>query len=280
MKYHLLIFLIILMLFLSSDLEADILELNSPSNLKNNSNRNSNIINRQHEGLGENDTIILVDAHFKNGNLIGENSAFYINGNIKLFAEIQQSPEDSQLLSGYCKKYSIEGYLTEYIEFSENVIIIHKSSDGTNVINDLDSLQIDTAINTDDLFTSMINPLRSGFTNHFIEYDTHPKPLEIKFVEFPSGTWNQFEDVCLLEVEVFYDGSVGAVEVRKSLATGPGGLDEAAVNSVKMWKFVPALRNQRGLSCWTYIQIQFNSINRIISFKEFDNPYEKNNNKY
>ena len=274
MKYHLLIFSIILMIFLSSDLEADILDLNPSINLKQISTYKSEIINRQHNIRGANGTILLVDAYFKKGNLIGKNTVYYKNGNIKLYAEIQQNPEDSQLLSGYCKKYSLEGILIEYIEFSENVIITHTSSDGTNLIINLDSLQINK---TNDLFTSMINPLRSGFTDYFTIYETHPKPLEVKYVEFPSGTWNQFKDDCGLQVEVFYDGSIGAIKILKSLASGPGGLDEAAVNSVKMWKFEPALQNQRGVSCWIYIQIHFDSINRTISLKKYDNPIDSIN---
>ena len=271
MKFYLLIVIIIL-LFLIPDLEAEILELNSSNNFKQNSNYYSEIINRRHNIRGANGTIILVDAYFKKGSLIGKNTAYYKNGNIKLFAEIQQNPEDSQLLSGYCKKYSLEGILIEYIEFLENVIIVHKTSDGTNLIIDLDSLQINK---TNDLFTSMINPLRSGFTDNFYLADTIAKPLEVKFVEFPSGTWNRFKDDCVLQVEVFYDGSVGAIKILKSLASGPGGLDEAAVNSVKMWKFEPALRNQRGVSCWIAIHIHFDSLNRTISYRELEYPYKK-----
>ena len=271
MKFYLLIVIIIL-LFLLPDLEADTLELNSSKDFKQNSTYYSEIINRRHNIRGADGTIILVDAYFKKDNLIGKNAAYYKNGNIKLFAEIQQNPENSQLLSGYCKKYSLEGILIEYIEFSENVIITHTSSDGTNLIIELDSLQINK---TNDLFTSMINPLRSGFTDLFCIYDTHPKPLEVKFADFPSGTWNQFEDDCVLQVEVFYDGSVGEIKILKSLASGPGGLDEAAVNSVKMWKFEPALRNKRGVSCWIAIHIHFDSLNRTISYKELEYPYKK-----
>ena len=60
-----------------------------------------------------------------------------------------------------------------------------------------------------------------------------------------------------LEVEIFEDGSVGAINVVKSLMAGPGGLDEAAVNSVKKWIFEPAMSAEKPVACWITLSVSF-----------------------
>ncbi len=61
----------------------------------------------------------------------------------------------------------------------------------------------------------------------------------------------------ILEVEVFADGTVGAIEVRKSLMSGPGGLDEAAIKSVKQWIFQPAKSSGRAVAVWVTFPVTF-----------------------
>ena len=60
-----------------------------------------------------------------------------------------------------------------------------------------------------------------------------------------------------LEVESFEDGSVGAINVVKSLMAGPGGFDEAAVNSVRKWIFQPAMTCGEPVACWAVFPIIF-----------------------
>ncbi len=44
---------------------------------------------------------------------------------------------------------------------------------------------------------------------------------------------NNIEGDVILKIKIFTDGTVGHIEIIKSLMAGPGGLDEAAINSVK-----------------------------------------------
>ena len=58
----------------------------------------------------------------------------------------------------------------------------------------------------------------------------------------------------LLEVEVLEDGSVGAVEVVKSLLYE---LDELAVKAVRQWKFKPARAQGQPVAVWVRLPISF-----------------------
>lgn len=61
-----------------------------------------------------------------------------------------------------------------------------------------------------------------------------------------------------LKVEILADGSVGAIEVSKSLFPGPGGLDECAVNAVKQWKYSPAKDDEgKPVACWVTFPVKF-----------------------
>ena len=53
----------------------------------------------------------------------------------------------------------------------------------------------------------------------------------------------------ILKVEVLTDGTVGVVEVLKSLMLGPGGLDEAAIKCVKQWRFSITKENGKPVVC-------------------------------
>jgi TonB family protein len=50
------------------------------------------------------------------------------------------------------------------------------------------------------------------------------------------------QGVVLLEAVVLPDGSIGAVQVRRSLDPR-FGLDQEAMRTVREWRFSPALRN-------------------------------------
>jgi len=50
-----------------------------------------------------------------------------------------------------------------------------------------------------------------------------------------------------LEIEILRDGSIGAIEVVKSLQ---GGFDEAAIEAVRQWKMQPAKNGGIPVACW------------------------------
>jgi periplasmic protein TonB len=58
-----------------------------------------------------------------------------------------------------------------------------------------------------------------------------------------------------LRVLVTAQGTVGAIEVSSS--SGTAGLDEAALESVKKWKFKPALQGDKPVDYWTIVPIKY-----------------------
>lgn len=98
-----------------------------------------------------------------------------------------------------------------------------------------------------------------GNTSKFAVYENAPLPIkQVKpiYPEFAKKSGIQGE--VILEVEVFTDGSVGAIEVVKSLMSGPGGLDEAAIKAVKQWEFSPAKSGGKPVACWVTFPVGFN----------------------
>lgn len=97
-----------------------------------------------------------------------------------------------------------------------------------------------------------------GKTSKFVVYDEEPIAIKRAPLNYPTFALNaRIEGEVILEVEVFADGTVGAVEVVKSLMSGPGGLDISAVNSVKQWKSSPAKRKGKPVACWLTFPIKF-----------------------
>ena len=97
-----------------------------------------------------------------------------------------------------------------------------------------------------------------GKTSKFGEFEVAPYPIKQVPPIYPaSAKEKNIKGEVWLEVEVFTDGTVGAIEVIKSVMPGPAGLDEAAVNSVKKWIFQPALSCGEPVACWAVFPIIF-----------------------
>lgn len=97
-----------------------------------------------------------------------------------------------------------------------------------------------------------------GNTNKLVVFEDPPVPIKQIFPVYSSMAINvELEGIVGLEVEVFADGTVGAVEVLRSLQSGPGGLDQEAVKAVKQWEFQPARSNGNPIAVWTYVEIEF-----------------------
>lgn len=97
-----------------------------------------------------------------------------------------------------------------------------------------------------------------GKTSKFGDPEIVAYPIKRAPLIYSTSARNAgIEGEVILEVEVFADGSVGAINVVKSLMAGPGGLDEAAVNSVKKWIFKPALSCRKPVACWIIFPILF-----------------------
>ncbi len=97
-----------------------------------------------------------------------------------------------------------------------------------------------------------------GTTSKFVVYEDPPVPIRQIPPKYPDFARNAgIEGAVTLEVEVFADGSVGAIEVKKSLMSGPGGLDEAAIDAVKTWEFSPAKSGGKPIAVWVTFDVNF-----------------------
>lgn len=114
------------------------------------------------------------------------------------------------------------------------------------------------AATTLDPYERVTPPPRHGQTSRFVIYEEGPQPIRRVNPEYPSFARRAgLQGTVVLEVEVLRDGSVGAIEVLRSLSAGPGGLDEAAVNAMRQWEFTPAKSGGQPVAVWVRIPIDF-----------------------
>jgi protein TonB len=74
--------------------------------------------------------------------------------------------------------------------------------------------------------------------------------------EYPSFARRRGEEGrVLLRVQVNADGLPRHIEIRTS--SGSGRLDEAALEAVRRWKFVPARRGDEAVEAWVLVPVAF-----------------------
>lgn len=97
-----------------------------------------------------------------------------------------------------------------------------------------------------------------GTTSQFVIFEEPPVPVKQVIPRYPKMLKkSRIEGDVVLRVEVFADGTVGAVEVVKSLMAGEGGFDEAAIEAVKKWEFTPAKTGGKPVACWVTFPLSF-----------------------
>jgi protein TonB len=119
---------------------------------------------------------------------------------------------------------------------------------------------LDTIAETSlDMQEEVAPPTRQqGSTNRFQVYEEAPVAIKVINPKYPPNARSLgIEGAVVLNVEVFEDGSVGAIEVVESLLPGPGGLDEAAINAVRQWEFNPAKSNGQPVAVWVTFPVEF-----------------------
>ncbi len=90
------------------------------------------------------------------------------------------------------------------------------------------------------------------------DFDVSPVRLKTIQPQYPEISKKYgLQGRVILEIEILDNGDIGEVEVRKSVHSGHGGLDEAAVTAVKQWKFKPAQRKGKPVSCWVAFPVDF-----------------------
>jgi protein TonB len=97
-----------------------------------------------------------------------------------------------------------------------------------------------------------------GTTSKFVVYEDPPVPIRQIPPVYPDFARTAgIVGAVTLQVEVFVDGSVGAIDVVKSLMSGPGGLDEAAKKAVRQWEFSPAKSGGKPVAVWVIFDVNF-----------------------
>jgi len=83
-----------------------------------------------------------------------------------------------------------------------------------------------------------------------------PRYLENAPPAYPSiARMRGYEGMVLLAAEIFTDGGVGSLKVKKS--SGYEVLDRSAVKAVKTWKFEPGTRLGKPVSMWVDVPVKF-----------------------
>jgi periplasmic protein TonB len=87
------------------------------------------------------------------------------------------------------------------------------------------------------------------------QYRDTPRPA------YPSAAREQrLEGTVLLDVQVRADGRVGDVQLKQT--SGAPLLDEAALETVRLWTFVPARRGSRTVESWVEVPVRFSLVAR------------------
>lgn len=115
---------------------------------------------------------------------------------------------------------------TEVQKTSENISFNNKSTDKAKLNSKIDSV--------------LIQP----------RYVNNPKP------QYPSEARRRgYEGEVLLRVKVLANGHVGQIELKNS--SGHKILDQSAIEAVKQWRFIPAMRDGEAIDLWVNIPIKF-----------------------
>lgn len=92
----------------------------------------------------------------------------------------------------------------------------------------------------------------------FTPYDDPPVPIGAISPVYPDFAKRAgIEGTVVLEVEVYSDGKVGNIHVRRSVQSGPGGLDEAAIAAVRKISFRPGRSSGRPVDTLVIVPIEF-----------------------
>lgn len=94
-----------------------------------------------------------------------------------------------------------------------------------------------------------------GQTSKFVIFQDAPVPFYSCTPNYPKLLKSKgVQGTVILEVEIFKNGSVGAIEIKKSVHPD---LDKASINAVKKWKYKPALADGKPVSVWIAFPIEF-----------------------
>lgn len=92
----------------------------------------------------------------------------------------------------------------------------------------------------------------------FVPYDDPPVIIGNLSPEYPDFARRaRVQGTVTLEVQVYKDGTVGSIKVLRSVQSGPGGLDEAAIAAVRKIRFQPGKSSGNPVDTTVNIPIEF-----------------------
>ncbi|HQH50649.1 MAG TPA: energy transducer TonB [Candidatus Cloacimonadota bacterium] len=92
----------------------------------------------------------------------------------------------------------------------------------------------------------------------FVPWDDPPVPIGAIKPEYPDFARRaRVQGTVMLEVDVYKDGSTGNIKVVRSVQSGPGGLDEAAINAVKRIRFQPGKSSGNPIDTRVILPVEF-----------------------
>ena len=92
----------------------------------------------------------------------------------------------------------------------------------------------------------------------FVPYDDPPEIIGVISPVYPEFARKAgVQGTVILEVEVYKDGVIGDIRVKKSVQPGPGGLDEAAITAVRKIRFQPGKSSGQAVDTTVIVPIEF-----------------------
>jgi len=125
---------------------------------------------------------------------------------------------------------------------------------------DEELMELDTIDKTTlDPYKEFAKPDDWGKTSKdFIYFDEPPKKLNEAPLRYPKFAKEaNIQGTVVLELEVLRSGKIGAIDVKKSVLPGRGGLDEAAIEYARQLEFEPAKTNGKAIAVWVTFPVNF-----------------------
>lgn len=95
-----------------------------------------------------------------------------------------------------------------------------------------------------------------GVATELTTPDIPPVKIYAPTPEYPwKAKQNNWEGIILLRAEVLQNGKIGKISISKP--SGYEVLDKAAQKTVKTWRYKPALKNGKSVTCFVEIKIHF-----------------------
>ncbi len=133
-------------------------------------------------------------------------------------------------------------------------------SDELGSSNDVDITKYEQALSQigDIYSTSSTTAKTDDKPVNFVPYDDAPVMIGNLSPEYPAFAKRAgIQGSVVLEVEVYKDGTIGDIRVRRSLQPGPGGLDESAKAAVRKVRFQPGKSSGQAVDTMVIIPIEF-----------------------